>query len=147
MGSTEQNIAVLKRLREMLSRQRDALGAYLSLLENEKASIERNDTTLLLSQVEMERSVIENLASLRKVIVPLEALYREAYPAAEETVPRLKASLDAMQKEVIARNEHNRRLLRERMEELRGEITSLRGWPREGSPFTEVAPTLVDITT
>jgi hypothetical protein len=147
MSLNEQNVAVLRRLREMLSRQRDALGAYLDLLEHEKDSIERNDTTLLLSQVEMERSVIENLESLRKVIAPLEDLYRQAYPAAEQTVPRLQSSLDAMQREVVARNERNRQLLRDRMEELRHEITSLRGWPREGSPYAEVEPTLVDITT
>ena len=52
-----------------------------------------------------------------------------------------------MGQQVVARNSRNRALLKERMEELRREITTLRAWPRAASPFAEVQPSLVDITT
>jgi len=74
------------------------------------------------------------------VIAPLETLYQAAYPDTEATVPRLKATLDSMAAEVMARNTRNRRLLKEKMGELRQEINSLRSWPKAPSPYAEVVP-------
>jgi hypothetical protein len=74
-------------------------------------------------------------------------MYQAAYPGTESTVPRLKAALETMGGQILAHNARNRQLLKERMENLRKEITELRGWPRDASPFAEVVPGLVDITT
>jgi flagellar biosynthesis/type III secretory pathway chaperone len=145
ISTTEQKVAVLKRLREMLRRQREKLQHYLEVLEQEEKSIHRGDAESLLAQVEMEKSIIADIFSLTKVIEPLESLYQSAYPQAEETVPKLKATLEKMGEQVIAHNAKNRALLRDRMEELRREIASLRSWPT--STFREAAPRLVDITT
>jgi len=146
-NTVEGNVAVLRKLRDMLARQREKFGAYLRLLECEGDSIEKGDTEKLLSQVEMEKSLIADIFTLRKVIAPLEAIYQSSYPAgAETTVPRLNATLDAMGTEIIARNAKNRQRLRERMEELRSEIASLRAWPK-ASPYAAAAPGLIDITT
>ena len=144
----EGNVAVLRKLRDMLSRQREKFGAYLRLLECEGDSIEQGDAEKLLSQVEMEKSLIADIFTLRKVIAPLEAIYQSSYPAGSEaTVPRLNAMLDAMGTEIIARNAKNRQRLRERMEDLRTEIASLRAWPKAASPYAATAPGLIDITT
>ncbi len=143
----EQKVAVLKRLREMLQHQREKFQGYLTLLEHEESSIARGDAESLLAQVEMEKSIIADIFSLKKVIEPLEILYQAAYPMTEATVPRLKAVLEKMGEQVIAHNARNRALLRERMEELRMEIASLRSWPRAEAHFTPPAPRLVDITT
>ena len=148
MDRIEQNVAVLKRLREMLARQRAKFGAYLRLLECESDSIEKGDSEKLLAQVEMEQSIIAEIFSLKKVIAPLEALYQAAYPSGSEaSIPRLKSALETMSSEILAHNARNRQRLRERMEDMRREIASLRGWPRTASPFAEVRPGLIDITT
>ena len=147
MNQTDQKIAVLKRLREMLLRQKEKLQNYLSLLEQEEGSIVHGETEKLLLQVEMEQAIIADIFTLKRVIAPLETLYRAAYPGTESTVPALKDALEDMGRQVMARNSNNRELLRERMDELRREITSLRAWPKAGSPFAEGVPSLVDITT
>jgi hypothetical protein len=147
MNETSQKIAILKRLREMLLRQREKFQAYLSLLEHEEASIRNGEPEKLLVQAEMEQAIIAEIFTLKKVIEPLETLYQAAYPRTESTVPRLKSTLDAMAQQVIAHNASNRALLRERMSDLRQEINSLRSWPKTGSPFAEVVPSLIDITT
>jgi flagellar biosynthesis/type III secretory pathway chaperone len=148
MDTIEHNVAVLKRLREMLARQRQKLGDYLQLLECEGDSIERGDTERLLAQVGMEKSLIADLFTLKKVIEPLEGLYQAAYPAgSEESVPKLQNLLEDMGTEIIVRNARNRQRLRERMEELRAEIAGLRAWPKAASPFAPVSPNLIDITT
>jgi hypothetical protein len=147
MNQTEQNVAVLKRLREMLVRQRERFEAYLGLLEAEESSIRKDDAEKLLAQVEIERTIIAEIFTLKKVILPLESMYQAAYPGTESTVTRLKAALETMGAQILAHNARNRQLLKERMENLRQEITELRGWPRDASPFAEVVPGLVDITT
>jgi hypothetical protein len=147
MIQEENRIAVLKRLREMLLRQKEKFQAYLGLLEQEEKSIVGGDTEKLLAQVELEKTIIADIFTLKKVISPLEALYTAAYPRAESTVPRLKEALEDMGQQVVARNSRNRALLKERMEELRREISTLRAWPRATSPFAEVQPSLIDITT
>jgi hypothetical protein len=147
MEQSDQKVAVLKRLREMLVRQREKFSSYLQLLEKEEESIRRGDSDRLIAQVELERSIIADIFTLKKVITPLETLYQAAYPETESTIPRLKATLEAMSSEVVAHNARNRALLRDRMEELRKEIGSLRAWPRDGASFAEVVPRMVDITT
>ena len=42
--------------------------------------------------------------------------------------------------EILAHNRKNRQLLKQRMEEMRREITSLRTWPKAASPYAEVVP-------
>jgi hypothetical protein len=148
MDQVEKRIAILKRLREMLLRQREKFQSYLTLLEKEEDSIHEGDAEKLLAQVEMEKGIIADIFTLKKVIAPLESLYDAAYPGGTETtVPRLKATLETLGAEVVAHNARNRQLLREKMDGLRREIGELRAWPRDGSPFAEVVPSLVDITT
>ena len=147
MNETTQKIAILKRLREMLLRQREKFQAYLSLLEHEETSIRSGEPEKLLVQAEMEQAIIEEIFTLKKVIEPLETLYQAAYPQTESTVPQLKSTLDAMAHQVIAHNASNCHLLKARMNDLRHEISSLRAWPKTASPFAEVVPSLIDITT
>ncbi len=148
MDTIEQNVAVLKRLRALLARQREKFDAYLRLLECEGEAIERGDSEKLLAQVEMEKSVIAEIFTLKRVIAPLENLYKAGYPAGTEaTIPRLKSVLETMGAEILAHNGRNREKLRERMEDMRREITSLRSWPKSAHQFAETAPGLIDITT
>ena len=148
MDTIEHNVAALKRLRDMLTRQREKFGSYLHLLECESESIQAGDSEKLLAQVEMEQSIIAEIFTLKKVMAPLESLYRAAYPAGSETtIPRLKSVVETMGAEILAHNRKNRQMLKQRMEEMRREITSLRTWPKAASPYAEVTPGLIDITT
>lgn len=139
--------AVVRRLREMLLRQRERFQHYLAILEQQERDIQDGDAEKLLAHVELEQSVIADIFTLRKVTAPLEQLYQAAYPVPEQTIPPLARTLEKMGGQVIERNARNRALLKRSMDSLRQEIGSLRAWPRAGSPYAEVVPTLVDITT
>jgi hypothetical protein len=142
---TQEKVAILKRLRDMLARQRGRFQAYLDLLEKQEQSINRGDAESLLAQVELEQTIIAEIYALKKVITPLDALYQAAYPGTETTVPKLRAVLDSMGSEITEHNGRNRRLLKEKMEDLRTEIRSLRTWPK--AAFDAASPRLIDITT
>jgi flagellar biosynthesis/type III secretory pathway chaperone len=137
--------SVLKRLREMLLRQKDKFRQYLDLLEQEGSSIADGDTERLQVQLELEKILIGEIHTLHRVIEPLEDLYRAAYPKSEESIPALKAVLADMGAQMKERNAKNRAALRMKMEELKGEIAGLRAWPRAQSG-PEASPSLIDIT-
>ena len=148
MDATDRNAAVLMRLREMLVRQRRKFASYLDVLEREEEAIREGDADRLASCVELEGSVIADIYALKKVIDPLEDLYQAAWPDREPAVTELKDTLERMSTEVIEKNAANRALLRQKMDEMRQEIASLRRWPRPPSAFAAAAaPSLVDIMT
>ena len=148
MDTTERNVAVLGRLREMLLRQRRKFASYLEVLEREGEAISEGDADRLAACVELEGSVIADIYALKKVIDPLEDLYQAAWPGREPAVTELKSTLERMSAEVIDKNAANRALLKKKMDEMRLEIASLRRWPRPPSSFAPAdAPSLVDIMT
>jgi hypothetical protein len=147
MTTTSRNTAIVKRLREMLLRQREKFRRYLELLEREGLSIENEDTASLQMHLEMEKGLIAEIHALRKVIDPLEEMYKAAYPRSEESVPPLKEALRKMGAQIKERNVRNRALLEERMNRLRQEMSGLRVWPRANASFPETIPNLVDIRT
>jgi hypothetical protein len=147
VSASAQNASIVKRLREMLLRQRERFHSYLAILEQQERDIEEGDAEKLLVHVELEQAVIAEIFTLKKVIAPLEDLYQAAYPEPEPTIPPLALTLEKMGSQVIERNARNRAMLKDRMDALREEIGSLRAWPRSFSPFAEVVPSLVDITT
>jgi hypothetical protein len=148
MDTTDRNAAVLVRLRGMLLRQREKFAAYLDVLEREEGAIREDDADRLAACVELEGSVIADIYTLKKVIDPLEDLYQAAWPGREPVVTELESTLERMSAEVIEKNAANRALLRQKMDEMRLEIASLRRWPRPTSTFAAAAaPSLVDIMT
>jgi hypothetical protein len=124
-----QRVAVLKRFRELLVNQRDRFHDYLQVLDKQKDVIEKGDAEALISHVELEEKIVADIYAIQKVVDPLEDLYKSAYPEREAEVPKLKAALDELKAEAVARSERNRNLLSKRMEELRTEIKTLRNNP------------------
>ncbi len=147
-GEIDQRVAVLRRLKSHLLAQRDTFERYLDVLDREEDAISEGDLERLGTHVELERAIIAEIYAFQKVIDPLTDLYRLSYPLAEPEVPKLQASLERVKAEVLARNERNRKLLRESLDGLRREIASLRTPKRARSPYGDVpAPSMIDITT
>jgi hypothetical protein len=145
--ATRQDVSIARRLREMLLRQREKFQRYLELLEREELSIENGDTASLQAHLEMEKGLIAEIHALRRVIDPLEEMYRAAYPRSEATVPPLKEALEKMGAQIKERNSRNRAALQARMNQLREEISGLRVWPHANASYPETVSSLVDIRT
>ncbi len=136
----DERVAVLKRFRELLTRQRDKFRGYLEVLDRQRADIEKGDVDALVSHVEVEQSIVSEIFAVQKVIDPLEDIYRAAYSGAEpEGLPELKTTLTELKQEVIARNEENRALLKQRMEMIRNEIKSIRNpYAKKKSVYADI---------
>ena len=144
----EERIQVMKRLKELLVSQRDRFQEYLYLLNDERTAIRNGDCDRIEKQIEIESSIVKEIQTFQKVIVPLEDIYRRTYPLEEESIPTLKTDLETLRKQILRKNAENRTLLREKMSSVRQEIKSLRKPYAFRSPYAgKETPVLVDLTT
>ncbi len=146
-SNPDKGAAIARRLQDMLLRQREKFQQYLELLDREGLSIANGDVGGLQTYLCMEKGLIADIQALRKVIDPLEEMYKAAWPRSEETVPPLKEELEKMGDRIKELNARNRADLEARMSRLREEISGLRVWPRANSLYPETVPSLVDIST
>jgi len=145
--SLAERAQILKSLRTNLLRQREKFQSYLQLLENQECAILEGDTEKLEVHARLEQALVREICVLQRVILPLEELYRHAYPREEESTRRLQRSLEGLRERVLQRNMNNQKLLRSRLESLRREIQGLRKEQRNPSPYARIAvPSLVDIS-
>jgi hypothetical protein len=151
-----QRVAILKRFKELLKAQRDRFQAYLDVLDKSKDVIEQGAAEDLIRHVELEEKIVADIYSIQKVIDPLEEMYKAVRvespamqkEAAGDDVPDLKAALESLKTEAVARVGRNKDLLSKRMTELRSEIKNLRSNPytkrRQG--YSDAAPpSMVDL--
>ena len=118
-----ERVALLKRFKELLEKQRQKFKDYLSVLENQETVIKNEDTEALLVHTEIEQQIVANIQNLQKVIDPIEQMYiasgldSEIVGASGE-IPTLKTDLVKLQQEVLNQNSKNRELLKSQMNQL-----------------------------
>lgn len=140
----DQRVAVLKRFRELLARQRDKFRSYMELLDHQKRDIESGDVDALVAHVEAEQGIVAEIFAVQKVIAPLEDLYHAVHKSSpggppdtqkarnpSDGIPELKTTLEALKNEVVQRNAENQALLKQRMDMLRHQIMSV------NNPYTK----------
>lgn len=57
----DQRVAVLRRFRELLVRQRDKFNDYMALLERQRSDIEKGDVDALVTHVEVEQGIVSEI--------------------------------------------------------------------------------------
>lgn len=131
----KERVAILRRFKQALIRQRDRFRHYLDMLEQRDEGTDPEDE--LEFHIEMERSIVKEIASFDRTIEPLEALYREHSPDDAGEIPALRDALSRTRDEVLSRTTTNQKILRSQLDAIRSEITSMR---------SVRGPTLVDVT-
>ena len=147
-AEVDERIAVLKRFRILLTKQRDRFRTYLDSLELQKDLIEQGNTEDLSEHIELEEKIVGDIMAIQKVITPLQTMYNSAWNADEPPeVPELQKTLKKLTVEAKKRCDRNKNLLQERMTGVRNEIKELRSNPfKRRSPYAaSAAPAMIDI--
>ena len=123
----EQRVAIVKRFRRLLELQRKKFQEYLEVLQLQEGKIAQDDADSLLAHTELETQILRGIASLQKVIDPMSELYEKDHSEADDMpVWRVKEELSKLQAQVASQNEKNRRLLKERMAQIKKQIAEFR---------------------
>ena len=125
----DERIAILKRFRKLLEQQRNKFQEYLMVLESQEGRIEMEDGDSIAAHAELENQIVKNLASLQKVIVPMQGMYNAIMPgvpvADNASVGQLQLDLANLQKQVLAQNERNRNLLQNQMGKIKNQLGNM----------------------
>ena len=122
----DERIAILKRFRKLLEQQRNKFQEYLMVLESQEGKITEENADSIMAHTELENQIVKNLASLQKVIVPMQGMYNAIVPgvpvADNAKVEQLQLDLANLQKQVLAQNERNRNLLQSQMNKVKTQL-------------------------
>ena len=125
----DERVAILKRFRKLLEQQRNKFQEYLMVLESQEGKIELEDGDSIAAHTELENQIVKNLASLQKVIVPMQGMYQAIMPgvpvADNASVEQLQLDLASLQKQVLAQNERNRSLLQAHMGKIKNQLNNI----------------------
>ncbi len=125
----DERIAILKRFRKLLEQQRNKFQEYLMVLESQEGRIEMEDGDSIMAHAELENQIVKNLASLQKVIVPIQGMYKAIMPGVpardNASVEQLQLDLANLQKQVLAQNERNRNLLQAQMGKIKNQLGNM----------------------
>lgn len=127
----DERVAILKRFRSLLEKQRAKFQEYLNVLEKQEAKIAAQDADAIIAHTELEANIIENIGSLQKVIDPMEKLYQTSKAASynlKDAIPvqNLKEDLAKLQSQVLIQNEKNRNLLKLHIVEIKQQINEMK---------------------
>ena len=125
----EERVRLLKRFKSLLQQQRDKFQEYLTVLEKQQDSITEENADNLMAHAELGKQVVENLANLQKVIIPMKKMYQAANisnVANDEEIEKIQGELTHLQSQVTKQNEINRDLLRVHMESLISRINNFK---------------------
>ena len=127
----EERVAILKRLRFLLEQQRSKFKEYLTVLEKQQNSIDKEDSEALIKHSELEQQIVKNISNLQKVIIPMNKMYTainnknsDSSSANESDITQIQLELSTLQQKVIKQNEINRDLLRVHLEKIKMQIAN-----------------------
>lgn len=123
----DQRVAIVKRFKRLLELQRKKFQEYLEVLQLQETKIAQDDADSLLSHTELETQILRGIEALQKVIDPMRELYEKNRSEADDLpVWRVKEELSKLQLQVASQNEKNRRLLKDRMVQIKKQIAEFR---------------------
>ncbi len=132
LSSEELNerVAVLRRFRTLLEKQREKFREYLNVLEKQHGSIQNDNPEAILVHAELEQQVVASISNLQKVIEPMHRMYTQSAhgtdKAADVSIEKLQGELTSLQSKVLEQNQINRALLREHLAVLRAQMDAFK---------------------
>lgn len=124
----EERIAIIRKFKLLLEKQRSKFKDYLTVLEKQQDSISEENIENLLIHTELETEIVKNIQNLQKVIVPMSKLYNSSSLDTKEddSIKNIKDELDDLQDKVLKQNEINRNLLRIHIDQIRTNIQNFK---------------------
>lgn len=116
---------LVKKIKENLLSQKEKLEKYLDILEKEEADITQRDADKLLEHIKIEQNIIEELNSFKKILEPLEKIYFQIPYKKEDTVFKLKESINSLSTKVKDKSENNKKILNVELEKIKVELNRL----------------------
>jgi len=87
---------LVKKIRDNLVSQKERLTTYLKVLDEENNDIKAKDADKLLEHISIEKSLIEELNSFKKILEPLDLIYNDSPYKKDDIISNLKSKLEQL---------------------------------------------------
>lgn len=135
-----------KKIRENLESQKSKLEEYLKLLDSEKVDLEEQNADHLLTHINLEKDIINDLVQFKKILEPLESYYTDLPFKKDRSLVNLKASIDKLSIEVKERSQTNKIKLESVIDQVKLNLSSFGRTKVNRSPYQTVNPGILDIS-
>lgn len=114
------------KIRANLLEQKRRLEEYLTLLEREEEDIIKEDADRLIEHINLEKNIIDEITSFRKILEPIEVIYFNDPYKKDRDIIAIKANVDNMLQRVKSKANENKEKLATVISKIDVEIKNLR---------------------
>lgn len=136
---------IAKKIRKNLLDQKKRLEKYLTILEKEGDDIENADADKLLLHIEIEKDIVNELVSFKKILEPLEVMYYNSPYKKDESLIDIKSSITNLSDQIKVKSDENKEKLEIVLENVKTDLKSNKKNNVAKSVYGNVDSRLVDI--
>ena len=124
--------------------QKRKLEEYLKILEDESEDIVKSDADKLVKHIELEKNIISELSSFKKILDPLEKIYT-SLPDSDMSITELRVNIEKLSGHVQEKSLENRDKLEVLLSNVKTELKQKSKDTFSKSVIHEVHSNLVDV--
>ncbi|MBN2545458.1 MAG: hypothetical protein JXB50_06660 [Spirochaetes bacterium] len=133
------------RIRNNLLEQRKRLEDYLLVLDKEHEDISIQDPDKLIEHINLEKNIINELVSFKKILGPLEIIYYGSPYKKDTDILNMKNKIDSLVDKVKVKSKENKEKLTSVMEKIKTDIKELKKKGLENKVYNNVDSKILDL--
>lgn len=141
-----QHDLIAKRIRENLLAQKKRLTEYLSVLNCESKDISDKDADKLQNHIRLESNIISELNSFKKILEPLEIMYRQSPYKKNDSLDDLKEGIMKITAKVQEKSKENQQMLDNMLQEMKNQTNVLPKRNITKDSYTKSESRFIDIS-
>lgn len=126
-------------------KQKKRLEEYLSVLEKEEDDILKEDPDKLIAHINLERNIINELTSFRKILDPLEVIYYQSPYKKDNHIEKMKKTVDSLVNRVQVKAHNNKEKLNTAMVNIKNNMKEIKKKVLTKSVYNNVDSVMLDI--
>ncbi len=133
------------RIRNNLLEQKKRLEDYLFVLDKEQEDILIQDPDKLIEHINIEKNIINELVSFRKILDPLEVIYYGSPYKKESDILNMKNKIDSLVDKVKVKACENKEKLTSVLEKIKVDIKELKKKGLANTVYNNVDSKILDL--
>ena len=137
---------LIKKIRNNLVSQKERLTTYLKVLDEENNDIKTQDADKLLEHISIEKSIIEELNSFKKILEPLDLIYNNSPYKKDDIISNLKSKLEQLTSNIKDKQDINIELLTNTVNSIGLKLQEVSAQNKKNKPtYNNIQSAYVDI--
>ena len=135
---------IAKKIRKILLSQKLRLEEYLELVKKEDENLLKEDPDKLIAHIDLERQVVDELDSLKKIAKPLEIMYLNSSNKKNTELVNIKNRIGSLSDKITTKSINNREKLETILVRVKADLKEF-SKPKTSKTYDNIDSNIVDI--